>query len=272
MLKDLVSDLPRHAISDVAIVKLAPDNPFVYKVYFIAPYFDIVKNYTDLAQKVAKDEKKEVAVEDKEVNDTLEWLRKNYNLKLNESLSEGEKQKDLPELNDDFAKTVGKFDNMNELKKSIYDGIHLEKEKKEKDRIRIAIIKEIADNSKKEIPKEVIARESGSVESEFKDSIAQMGLEFDDYMAKINKKREDFEPGWQETAKERIEVALVLDAIADQEGIKPSDEEVAKEMQKVLARYANVKEAEEQLDPDRVTHYIYSSLRNEKTLEFLENL
>ncbi|OGZ57751.1 MAG: hypothetical protein A3B96_00420 [Candidatus Spechtbacteria bacterium RIFCSPHIGHO2_02_FULL_43_15b] len=274
ILKSVVEHLPRQAVSEVSVLKLAPNNPFVYKIIFKIPYFMLAEDYRGIAKKVIAREKREVSIEESEVEETLNWLRRNHKKGVSgtSSPSKDKNEEELPELTDEFAKNVGNFQNVAELRNNISEGIKMEKEKKEKDRIRIAIVKEIMEKSEREIPKEVTDNETRKIEEEFKDRISQMGLELDNYLKRIEKKKEDLEGGWRDSANERIETYLVLDAVAEKENIEIKAEDIEEESKKFLKRFGGIKEAEERISTDRLEEYVRDLLRSEKALESLEKV
>ena len=270
--------LPRQAISEVQVTKLAPKNPFMYKIVFIVPFLELLRDYRGVAHKVREKEKESSAermrVEEKEVDDALMWLAKNRQSRSTRRQSSGDNVKrgdDHIELDDNFARSLGNFQGLEDLKKSIKEGIALEKENKEKDYIRLKIVKEIIRQSKSEVPEKVIAAEVSRMEGEFKQRITQMGLDFDEYLKKIQKKREELHQGWRDQAKERVEVLLAIDAIAKKEGMKLAEEEVRTEAQKVLNQYKKTEDAQKDIDPDRLHEYVCDILKREKVFEFLES-
>lgn len=272
-IKEANLELTQHTIPEVHFIKLAANNPFIYKAVLSEPFFELCDNYAEVAAKIKKKEAQsspsKVKVEESEVENTLQWLKKNRQQKAkNGQATIGSELK----IDDDFARSIGNFNNVEELKGSIYDGIYIEKEKKEKNRVRIVILKEIIFKSKEEIPGNVIDREVLHIEDEFKDNISQMGLDYKTYLSRINKEGEELRKGWREQAKERVEFFLALDAIAKKEGIRPSEEEVKAEAQKVLNRYPSAKKAEKEIDAAHLYDYITGALKNEKTFEFLEGL
>jgi len=265
-----------YIVPEVQITKLAPNNPFIYKIILRAPVFELAKDYKSIAEQILKNNSKEIRVEEKEVDDTIKWLAKQKlqqsNNKDNKEDQAPKKEAELlePPLDDDFAKSFGNFKNLEELKKSVREGIHLEKEKKEKDRVRLAITNAIISKSHAEIPEKVIDQEILKIEEEFKQNIAQMGLDFDEYLKKIKKTKEELRNGWRDQAKDRISTFLVLDAIASIEDIEPEEKEVEEEAQKILNHFKNADEAKKDVDPARLRAYVYGIIRNEKVFQLFE--
>ena len=267
-LEQVGEDTPKRAASEIRVIKLAPDNPFIYKIIFTTAFFELTDEYQAVARKVKEEEKKDVVVEEKEIDDTLKWLAKSK--RKGDKGDKGDKGEAL--VDDEFAKSLGNFQNLSELKTSIREGLAREKEKKEKDRLRLFIIKEIIAKSKSEVPQGVIIQEIDRIEEEFRQSIAQMGLDFEEYLKKIQKEKEELRKGWRNQARERVDIASALAAIAEKEGIVPSDEEVKQESGKALEYYTDKKNAGRDIDPARLKAYIYDILQREKTFEFLEQL
>lgn len=265
--KERIKLLPRRSVSNIQVMKLAPGNPFVYRVVLHIPSFELFDGYKDVAVKACAKEKESsgsrLLVDEKEVEETLKWLKK----------SRREKDgKEEAVINDDFAKKLGNFENLEQLKSSIREGLSSEKKKKEKDRVRMLVVKEIVDRSKREIPEEVVSAEIGRIEEESKHNIEDMGVDFETYLTKINKKKEELREGWRDQTRERVETELALDAIAAREHIEPDEQTITAEAQEILKRYKTIKDAEKHIDPARLREYVHGILKNEKTFEFLENL
>jgi len=122
------------------------------------------------------------------------------------------------------------------------------------------------------MPEKVIDNEILKVEDEFKHSISKMGLDFEEYLSKIKKTKEELREGWREQARDRVEISLLLSAVAEKEEIRPEDREVEEEANKALKQFSNVEEAKKSINSSRLHSYVYGIIKNEKTFKFLENL
>lgn len=187
-------------------------------------------NYKKIAHKVLG-EKKEVKVEAGEVEKTLEWLQ--------QSRKEGDK---VPELNDEFAKTVGKFQNLEELKKSVNDGVLLEKQYKEKERLRLRMLEEIIKASKLDLPLVMVEKTE-----------AGMAKQLGAMLKASGKTDEQIHKELHERAGHNVASNLIIYKIAQLEKLEPTPEEV-----------------EEKLGGGGDYNYNYGMLLNEKVYEFLE--
>ena len=178
-------------------------------------------------------------------------------------------ERKLPQLNDEFAKSIGNFENMAALEKSIKDGMLNEKEQAEKERFRIAIVSKVAEKSDIEIPEVLVDSEIDKMIHELEHDIEHRGMEFDKYLEHIKKTREDLKKEFAGKALERVKISLVMKEIGRGEEIKASDEELAVKMQEIVTRFDGDKN---KVDPERLREYAENILTNEKVFELLEVL
>lgn len=177
---------------------------------------------------------------------------------------------ELPEINDDWAKNLGNFENLEILKNSIREGINLEKEKEESQRIRQEILEKISQKSEIEIPEILIEEEKSRILEDLKKNVSEiLKIPFQDYLSKIKKTEAGLKESFFPTAQKRIKNFLILREIAKREKINVSGEEAREEVNKILKNYSLEKTKE--LDLERLKLYIEGEIRNEKTLQFLES-
>ena len=124
-------------------------------------------------------------------------------------------ERELPELNDDFARSIGDFPKgVEDLKNKIKENIFIEKENREKERLRIKVMEEISKDSLIEVPDVLIDREINNMLNEFKERFLQKGNSFEDYLKSINKTEEEIKKEWESWAEKRIIISLILQEIA----------------------------------------------------------
>ncbi len=174
--------------------------------------------------------------------------------------------RELPELTDEFVKTLGKFESVEDLKKNVREGMAKEKTDKEKERVRLKIIDQIIKNSKIELPEIMVSRTLDGMVSEYK---AYSG------MAKTLKPEKELEEdkvrkGFEEKAKNSVASNLVFYQIAKDENLEPKPEEVEAEASQFLKANASLKD--KNIDPQRLYDYSYGIVQNRKVFEFLESL
>ena len=264
---DIVIENKLHIIGrpKISLTKMAKDNPLGFKIT-TAVLPDIkLPDYKEIA-KVVKEEqaKKEITVEEKEVGDVIEQIRKGRATKLEHK--EGEETKEetiLPELNDDFAKTLGDFKTVDELKAKITENIKEEKETRKKQETRMKIVETIADKIELEMPELLIEAETDRIINETAGQMAQLGMKFEDYLKTSKKTIEDIRKESRVPAEKRAKLNLLLKKIASEEKIELLPEEVETEVQKILDQYKEV-------DPTIAKSYIEDVLVNEKVFNLLE--
>lgn len=180
---------------------------------------------------------------------------------------------ELPEINDEFIKTIGKFESLTVLKESIAEGVKQEKEIQESQRIRQEILEKVVENSKMEIPEILIEEEKKKMIDGLKNFLAKkQKISFDDYLAKIKKTEKEILDSFSLEAEKKIKNFLILKEISKREKIEATEEETKKAVNEFLKIHPNIGRAEKELDPEKLKSYYESVIRNEKTLTFLESL
>lgn len=181
-------------------------------------------------------------------------------------------ERQVPEINDDFAKSAGNFENLEALRKSVREGLEHEKAHKAKESRRTEFLDGIIKNSKTDLPEILVKEETEKMLQEFEYQISPMGMTIDQYLANIKKSKEDLRTDWKPQAEKRIISALALGQIAKDEDIKADTKEVEAEINKTLQYYKNVKDIEKNLDMERLYGHCKGTIENEKVFEFLEKL
>ena len=182
------------------------------------------------------------------------------------------RERAVPDFTDEFARGLGTFKTKEELTENVRQGLTQERREKERERIRMQIIKDIAISATIDIPDLLIEAELDKMFTELKSGIEQMGMKWDEYLANIKKTVAELRTDWRTEADTRARVALTLREIAARESIEPPEEDVAARANEFLTRYKTIREAEKEIDPDALREYTRGVLRNEKVFEFLEGI
>ena len=177
------------------------------------------------------------------------------------------KKKELPELNDDFAKDTSEFDTLEELKKSIKEKLEEENKNKAKYETEDAAIKAVSDAAEVEIPSGMIETEIDNMVRDIETRLSYQGMKLDQYLEMMGKSMEDFRKEYEEQAKTSVKTRLTLEAIEKAEKIEPSDEEVDKKLKEMAAMYGK-KEDELALN-EQFMNYIKDSLKGEAVIKFI---
>jgi FKBP-type peptidyl-prolyl cis-trans isomerase (trigger factor) len=253
----------------IQITKIADKSPIEFKI--VGPIMPEIKlaNYKKIAEKENKEKVEPVEATEKELEETIDEIRKNYALR-NHTHAEGEEHKadeklDLPELNEEWIKKLGKFETVDDFKNKIKEGIIKEKEFKNKDKKRMSIIEKILEDTKIVMPKVMVESELRKMQAQFEDDINRAGLKVEDYLKHLKKTKEDLAKEWTPDAEKRAKVQLIITKIALDEKIEADPELVKKEVDNLLKTYKDATE-------DRTKAYVEMMLVNEKVFEWLENV
>jgi len=180
---------------------------------------------------------------------------------------------ELPEINDEFAKGLGAFENLAKLKENLAKGILQEKEVEESERMRGEILEKIGKEAKIETPEALIESEKKQIIAELKNAVAgRMGISFEEYLKSVKKTEEELMKSFTPEAEKRVTASLLLRELGKAENVEAEEEEVKEEISKILKQYQSPKEAEKELDLDRLRDYTKEIIRNRKVLNILEDI
>ena len=145
--------------------------------------------------------------------------------------------KEVPELDDEFAKDVSEFDTLAEYKEDVKKKLTEKKEKEARTAKENAAVDKAIENAQMDIPELMTKTECRQMMDDFSRRMQQQGLSMEQYFQftgqSMDKMMEDMKP----QALKRIQTRLVLEKIADAENIQPSEEEITEEIQKMADAY-----------------------------------
>ena len=177
------------------------------------------------------------------------------------------KKKELPELDDEFAKDVSEFETLEELKNNIKE----KKEKQNKDREKYekqeAVVKAACENAEVDIPSGMIETEIDNMIYDMETRLSYQGIKLNKYLEMIGKKEEDIRKEYEQQAKDAIKSRLTVEAIVKEEKIEATDEEIDEKIKEMAKNYG--KKEEELKDNENIRKYIKQGIESEKVVEFL---
>ncbi len=177
------------------------------------------------------------------------------------------------EINDEFAKKLGKFDNLDHFKKELRSGIQAEKEHKEKERFQAELAEELAKASTfTPIPEILVEQEISHRLEEFAHMLSYQQKTIEDYLQQQQKTITEVRAEMRETAVNNVKIGLAVRAFAVTYDIEATDEEITEELNRYLKRYESIEEAHKQVDMDKLRDEIGSSIRNRKSLAKLQEV
>lgn len=181
-------------------------------------------------------------------------------------------ERQTPAVDDDFAKSLGSFENLEALKKNVREGMLEENQKKLKDQKRTEYIEKIIENMSVDLPEVLTHQEIHQMLHEFEQQLQMMGMNLDKYLEQLKKDKKELEKDWEPQAEKRVKSAMALKEIAKLEEINIDSKEIEEEINKTLQYYKNVKNIEKDIDMERLYSYTKGVMENEKVFGYLESL
>ena len=147
------------------------------------------------------------------------------------------KYKELPALDDDFAKDVSEYDTLDELKDSIRNNIKTNLDKQAEQKVENDLMDQVITNMKADIPDAMVDSRIDELVQDFEYRISQQGLKLADYLKYMGMNIEQFRTQFKEQADKQVKMRLAMEAIVAKEGITASDEEFEEEVKRIADAY-----------------------------------
>ncbi len=211
------------------------------------------------------DEEKDVNVKfpDEYFSKELAGKDATFKVKLHEI-----KKKELPKLDDEFAKDVSEFDTLDELKADIKTKLEKQNADKEKYETEEAVVKALCENVKVDIPSGMVETEVDRMLNDFKQRLSYQGLKLDQYLKMLGKTEDEMRKEYEPQAIEGIKSRLAIEAVIKAEKIEATDKEIEDKMKEMAKNYGKEND-EEFLKNENVRNYIKEGLESEKAIDFL---
>ena len=178
------------------------------------------------------------------------------------------KKKELPKLDDEFAKDTSEFDTLDELKADIKKKLEKQNEDRTKYETEDAVVKALCENAKVDIPSGMIEAEVDRMYKDFENRLLYQGAKVEQYLKMVGKTEEDIKKEYEPQAQEGIKTRLAIEAVVKAEKIEATDKEVEDKLKEMAKNYGKEND-EEFLKNENVRNYIKESIETEKAIEFL---
>lgn len=159
------------------------------------------------------------------------------------------KEKELPELDDEFAKDVSEFDTLDELKADIQKKMQEQSDKAASDALENKLIDKVIENMEAEIPNEMYEARIDEMIRDFEYRLQSQGMNLESYLQYTGMDRLSFRQTFEEQAQRQVKIRLALEKIVELEAIEASEEEIEAEYDKVAENYKMDKEKVKSLIP-----------------------
>ena len=155
-----------------------------------------------------------------------------FHVKINEV-----KVKEVPAIDDEFAKDVSEFDTLKDLKADIKKQMTAERTEAAQRAFEDVLMAKVAEGVEAEIPQEMVELQAEKMMEQFKQQLASQGIPFDQYLKMTGTTEADFRQQAQGPAAEQVKMDLAVEAIIKAEGLEATDEDVESEMKSVAEKY-----------------------------------
>ncbi len=180
------------------------------------------------------------------------------------------KKKVIPVLDDEFAKSVSHFETLDELKKTLKQRMQLQAIQKAEEAYHQALVDLAVKNAEVDIPEEMVNQRIDEMISEMKLSLESRDTSFDKYLKTIGKTEEELRKAYEETARENVRQGLVLEAIADKEGLQVSDQDLSMEIYSMAQHFeADPKEVVKIIKKENRVPMLIASVTRKKAAAFI---
>ena len=180
----------------------------------------------------------------------------------------GIKEKQLPELDDEFVKDVSEFNTLDELRADIRKTLTEQREKSAKSTFENAVYDKLSELVDGEIPDVMYDKAVDNMLSEFRYNIESQGMPFDKYISAIGMTEDSIRNMYRPRAEKDVKIELALAKIAALEGIEATEEDIAAEYDKMAERYGvKAEDVKAAISEERVIAQIKSNKASDLVLE-----
>ena len=215
-----------------------------------------------IGMKIEEEKDINVTFPEEYFSEELKGKEATFKVKLHEI-----KKKELPALDDEFAKDTSEFDTLEELKNSIKEKLEHENKHRAEHEIEDAAIKAVVDAVEVDIPSGMIDVEIDNMIRDMETRLSYQGMKLDQYLQMIGKTMEDFRKENEEQAKTAVKTRLTLEAIVNAEKIEPAEEDVNNKLKEMAGMYGQ--EEEKLKENVQFVNYVKDSLKNEAVIKFI---
>ncbi|WP_455089350.1 trigger factor [Peptoanaerobacter stomatis] len=196
---------------------------------------------------------------------SLAGQKATFDVKINEI-----KEKQLPELDDEFVKDISEFDTLDQLKEDIKKTISQRKEKDATREFENDIVEQIVKNSKIDLPQEMIDTEADHMFNEFAQGLSYQGMNVDMYSKYINKSIDELKNEMKPEAEKRVKGSLVLEKVKQLENVGYSEDQVERELEQMAQMYGMEVDKLKDIFKGEQREYMIDNIILRNTIEFLK--
>ncbi len=177
------------------------------------------------------------------------------------------KVKELPALDDEFAKDVSEFDTLDELKKSVKAQLEEAKKADADNKVTNDLLEEVVKGMEVDIPAVMIEAEIDNIVDNFNYRLQSQGLDLNTYLSYTGMEMDKFREGYKENAEAQVKLSLAVEAIVKAEGIEATEDEVNAEYENLAKTYNMDVEAVKKAIP---SESLAADIKSKKAIDFVK--
>jgi trigger factor len=176
------------------------------------------------------------------------------------------KEKVLPPLDDEFAKDLGDYPSLNELRAKLKTDIQKEKDHELDHQLKDQVIDQLLKANPFEIPESLVEGQTKTLVSDTKNRLASQGMDF----KALGVTEEKLQGDYKEMAEKQVRTFLILEKVAAQEGITVTDEEVDERLREISERTRQkIEVVKRYYEKNELLPEMKAKMESDKTLDFL---
>ena len=217
-----------------------------------------------VGMKIEEEKEIEVTFPEEYFSQELAGKPATFKVKVNEI-----KVKELPDIDDEFAKDVSEFDTLDELKADVKEHIQEENEKRAKFEEEEEAIKAVVDKTEIDIPKVMIDNEIDGYIHDFETRLSYQGMKLDMYLEMMGKNILDIRNEYEEKATTNVKTKLVLEEIFKKEELEVKEEDINEKLAEFAKSYGRDAEEFVSKATDQMKEYVKEELKYSVAVKFI---
>ncbi|MGB5823785.1 MAG: trigger factor [Proteocatella sp.] len=217
-----------------------------------------------LGMKIGEEKEVKVTFPEEYNAEELKGKEAVFAVKINEI-----KEKQLPEIDDEFVKDTTEFDTLEELKNDIKTKLSVQKKRYAEDTMKNEVVEKLAENAEVEIPEVIVKNEIENMMKDFEHNLSQQGMDLKTYFQYTGSSKEDLEEQMKEDAEKRVKISLSVETVSKAEVVEATDEDLEAEYVKMAELYKLELEQIKEIFQNSQETGIKSTIVARKTVDFL---
>lgn len=179
------------------------------------------------------------------------------------------KYKEMPELDDEFAKDVSEFDSLEAFKASIREKLEQQGAERANSELRERVVSAVVEKATIDVPEVMVEAEVNNMLMDFDYQLRYQGIDLESYLKYTNTSKDDLKDRMKDDAENRVRTSLVIETIAKIEDLKATEEEVEAELNRIAELQKSTLEKVKKVYARDDFAMIKGNVESRKTVDFL---